>query len=183
MSDLYEVLNVDKDASAEEIKKSYRKKAQESHPDSASGNAEVFKQVHLAYDTLGNPESRKNYDETGSTERSASLLDEAEKYLLSIFDHVITLVDEHNDYIALARQGLDAGVEDEQRQVRISRKQIDKLERKSGRIKVKDGDNLYQMLLDSKIQELHEKVEHKLKRIAILEESKKLLENYTDTAA
>ena len=63
--DFYSALGVSKDASAEEIKKAYRKLARQYHPDKNPGNAaaeERFKEVGEAYQVLSNEEDRKQYD-------------------------------------------------------------------------------------------------------------------------
>ena len=58
---LYEDLGLAKDAPPEEIKKAYRSLARTHHPDKG-GDAEKFKKVQEAYETLSDPEKRQNYD-------------------------------------------------------------------------------------------------------------------------
>jgi molecular chaperone DnaJ len=67
---LYDTLGVKKGASADEIKKAYRKLARQYHPDTNQGDKsaeERFKQVQTAYDVLSDDEKRKAYDRYGST--------------------------------------------------------------------------------------------------------------------
>jgi molecular chaperone DnaJ len=64
----YDVLGVSKDASAEEIKRAYRRLARKHHPDHNPGDAqaeETFKQVGRAFEVLSDPKKRKLYDELG----------------------------------------------------------------------------------------------------------------------
>ncbi|MBA2739973.1 MAG: molecular chaperone DnaJ [Nocardioidaceae bacterium] len=64
--DFYEVLGVSKQASADDIKKAYRKLARDNHPDSKHGDKaaeERFKSISQAYSVLSSPERRKEYDE------------------------------------------------------------------------------------------------------------------------
>lgn len=63
--DFYNILGVKKDASAEEIKKSFRRLAHEHHPDKG-GDAQKFKDINEAYQVVGDPEKRKQYDQFGS---------------------------------------------------------------------------------------------------------------------
>ena len=66
--DYYEVLGVQKDASAEEIKKAYRKITKENHPDLHPGDKaceERFKEANEAYEVLSDEEKRKRYDQFG----------------------------------------------------------------------------------------------------------------------
>jgi molecular chaperone DnaJ len=64
--DFYEVLGISETAPADEIKKAYRKLAQQHHPDANPGDAaaeEKFKEISEAYATLSDPEQRKEYDQ------------------------------------------------------------------------------------------------------------------------
>ncbi|MDR2861559.1 MAG: DnaJ domain-containing protein [Syntrophobacterales bacterium] len=69
--DYYKILGVNKGASAEEIKKAYRKLALKYHPDKNPGNKEAeekFKKLSEAYAVLSDDQKRKDYDQFGSTD-------------------------------------------------------------------------------------------------------------------
>ncbi|MFH1159554.1 MAG: molecular chaperone DnaJ [bacterium] len=66
--DYYEILEIDKSASAEEIKKAYRKQALKFHPDKNPGDhtaEDKFKEAAEAYEVLSDPDKRKRYDQFG----------------------------------------------------------------------------------------------------------------------
>ncbi len=73
--DYYESLGVPRTASAEEIKKSFRKLAREFHPDVAKDKKraeEKFKEINEAYEVLSDPDKRKKYDELGVNWKSGA---------------------------------------------------------------------------------------------------------------
>ena len=66
--DLYEILGVSKDASDSEIKKAFRRRARELHPDvnKAADAEDQFKELNEAYDVLSDPNKRAQYDRFGT---------------------------------------------------------------------------------------------------------------------
>ena len=73
--DYYKILGVTREASAEDIKKAFRKLARQYHPDVAKvkkGAEEKFKEINEAYEVLGDPENRRKYDELGANWREGA---------------------------------------------------------------------------------------------------------------
>ncbi len=64
--DYYHILGVPKTASADEIKKAFRKLAHQHHPDKHGGTDAKFKELNEAYQVLGNADKRKQYDQFGA---------------------------------------------------------------------------------------------------------------------
>lgn len=65
MKDLYETIGVSRTATPEEIKKAYKQKAKELHPDKEGGDEEKMKALVTAYQVLSDPDRRAKYDNTG----------------------------------------------------------------------------------------------------------------------
>jgi molecular chaperone DnaJ len=75
MKDLYDVLEVSRDASQDEIKKAYRKLAVKYHPDKNPGDKvaeEKFKEISAAYAVLGDEDKRAQYNTYGSADDYAA---------------------------------------------------------------------------------------------------------------
>ncbi|TMC14972.1 MAG: J domain-containing protein [Chloroflexi bacterium] len=66
--DYYKILNISREATADEIKKAFRKLARKYHPDVNPGNKkaeEKFKEINEAYEVLSDPDKRRKYDTLG----------------------------------------------------------------------------------------------------------------------
>ena len=65
--DYYEILGVSRGANDEQIKRAYRKLAQQYHPDKQGGNEKKFKEINEAYQVLSDAQKRAQYDRFGTT--------------------------------------------------------------------------------------------------------------------
>jgi len=86
----YHILNVDKSAQQDEIKKAWKSAAQKLHPDNQdTGDSDQYCLVAEAYDVIGNPVRRKHYDETGLTEMLPPVEERVDDALASLANQVI----------------------------------------------------------------------------------------------
>lgn len=90
---LYDKLGVDNKASSDEIKKAYKDKAKEHHPDKPGGDAQKMTEIALAYDILKDPSRRKRYDETGQ-ENEAPFDKRFQEFIQVLF---IRIIDSEDD--------------------------------------------------------------------------------------
>jgi curved DNA-binding protein CbpA len=93
MNSLYEILGIPKTATADQIKKAYRKLAKKLHPDSNPGedSAAKFHVVQEAYEVLSDPEFRARYDQTGEIPKRTKQPDH-DAELISSLHNLLTSV-------------------------------------------------------------------------------------------
>lgn len=95
IDNLYEVLGVKKEATLDDIKKSFKKKAQKLHPDKNKDNdsdeniEEEFKQLQKAYHVLKDPTRRSNYDDTGEVVQQKSIEQEGWQCVCQIYSSIL----------------------------------------------------------------------------------------------
>jgi molecular chaperone DnaJ len=65
--DYYNILNIPRDASGDQIKRAYRRLANQYHPDKKSGDEKKFKEINEAYQILSDPAKKQQYDQFGTT--------------------------------------------------------------------------------------------------------------------
>jgi curved DNA-binding protein len=108
MRDYYQVLGVSRLASADEIKKAYRKAAAKYHPDVNPGNKQAedkFKEVNEAYEVLSDPNKRAYYDRFGTVESTAYYEAPRQEEYNTIFDN---LSDFFSDLFGTGNSGTNA---------------------------------------------------------------------------
>lgn len=80
--DYYQILGIDKSTNAEDVKKAYRKLAHKHHPDLNPNDKEAhnkFQQINEAYEVLGDPEKRRQYDQYGKDRHRAQQYEQAQQ--------------------------------------------------------------------------------------------------------
>jgi curved DNA-binding protein CbpA len=92
--DFYKILDIDNDASIDDIKKNYISLAKKYHPDQKNGNTEMFQLVSKAYEVLSNKETRKDYD-LYYLKKSFSELNEP------LEDTFFSMKDQFNDFVIM----------------------------------------------------------------------------------
>lgn len=174
---LYDDLGVDKDASAKEIKKAYKRKAQEHHPDKDGGDEEKFHQVIKAYEVLRHPDSRRRYDETG-----AELLSDFDKQVMANLNRLFeTLIDNDfdGDFIVIADRTTNNAIIDHQKSIKTMEKKKKRFEKLIGRIKSKK-ENVFEIIVNDRINSMEEGISFNKGQILILQSVMELLKDYED---
>jgi len=86
MTTLYDLLRIDATASADDIKRAYRERSKETHPDVNNGKDDEFKDVKHAYEVLSDEEKRAHYNETGEhDEKNGPVMERHVEYVLQTF--------------------------------------------------------------------------------------------------
>ncbi len=170
----YETLGVKPDATADDIKRAYRRAASAAHPDREGGSHERMQHVNRAHDVLIDPKRRARYDQTGEDE-VADLERMAHDLLVQTFERALQgdedPVRSARRYLLQLHKQISASKDELERQ-------SGKLARRSGKTMVKSGDNLVQMLIDRRIQDLTRQVEQAKEALQVHAKATEMLEQY-----
>lgn len=165
MKNLYEILAVAKDATAEQIKKAYRKLAMKHHPDKG-GDELQFKELSKAYSVLSDEAKRKRYDETGQVEEERDPFNEIlASFISDLQDNVDSLT---TDIIDIAKKKIKKEI----KEINLARIQTENkikyLNFFLKRIKKDTESNVFNLVTKSKIEQFKSKLEAITKSIDIL---------------
>lgn len=165
MKNLYDVLAIAKDATAEQIKKAYRKLAMKHHPDKG-GDELQFKELSKAYSVLSDEDKRKRYDETGQVEEERDPFNEIlASFISDLQDNVDSL---NTDIIDIAKKKIKKEI----KEINLARIQTENkikyLNFFLKRIKKDTESNVFNLVTKSKIEQLKSKLEAITKSMDIL---------------
>lgn len=162
---LYEILGVERDATQEEIKKAYRKRSMETHPDKNDGYDGAFKKVAAAYDTLSNPVKRKLYDKTGIHIEA----EPRQNVVNAIHGHFFKVLNENPhaqniDIVGFMLRDIDEAVTAAKAQVESIKNAQERYRSFKGKVRLKKEyshkDNMFDDLIDGQIATLETELKH-----------------------
>ena len=164
----YDVLGVAIDASTEEIKQRYRTLAQLHHPDKG-GDAELFKQVKLSYEILGDPLRRKDFDQTGNINTKIDVRNEALDYIAQMLFRIVPNFNpDQDDLIFLMRKEITTIKTDMNNNINVCNIHLTNLEKVIQRLKIKtNNENLLLQFVEKQIGQRKQEHSGFVRRIEI----------------
>ncbi len=180
--DLYEVLGLTASASAADIKRQYKRLANQHHPDKPEGNAEKFKAIKQAYEVLSDKAARQQYDETGEiagNQETQMIINT----LMGLFDSIFENGYISDGYVAEAKSINTRQIIRAISSVDNMRSKVANLERLLGKVECSEGENLVEVLLAAKIKDAKGQLKHIELNKRVLEQVDELLGTYSDVAS
>ena len=177
--DLYELLDVARDATPGQIKSAYKKASTKHHPDKG-GDSEIFKQVKQAYEILSDPEQRELYDTTGvvSPKRKIDLEEMAMSRILIHIQGWYSLGNLDIDPIDMVKSHLANELNSVKQKLNNIEQSGEFIRQSRDRITSKK-DNFILAFVDSKVRDLENiKVQAELEKLQI-EKANQMIEDFS----
>lgn len=176
----YEILGVPKDATAADIRAAYRRRASAAHPDRAQGDTADMAAVNQARDILLDPERRRRFDETGSTEKKNTVEDEAFQVLAQIFTKVLAAQGTDGRIVALVTEATtelrQTVLTDRESALALQRR----LRSKRKLVKSKGPVNIVHGIIDAQVSAAHSKVATCNHMLKVVSAALRMLRDYED---
>lgn len=146
----YDTLGVKPDATNDEIKRAYRRKAAHHHPD-RGGDPNTMSEINRAYSTLKDPVSRLTYDQTGEEPKDRDAL--ARDIVMNMFMDILKTNPKGN-YVGIAYGNIVQRIQKEQNELSRVQQVSASLRARRNRIKKKKrgGINLWHALVDKELE-------------------------------
>ncbi len=173
----YDDLDISPTATPDEIKRAYRQKANEHHPDKG-GNAAEFARAARAWEVLRNPERKALYDATGK-DKQDPIEQIVQNRLLHAFSQVLSMPNDV-EILASVRRGFEQGLAEIAEAKKKARSAKKKIAAKRDKVKTTDEVNLVHQLIDQQLRAIDThladlKNEDNLNKLCI-----KALDTYTE---
>lgn len=153
----YDTLGVKKDASQAEIKKAFKKKASQHHPDKVTGSDEAMAMVNVAYEILKDPNRRKHYNETGSERPILSMEQEIRNNMFQMFTD---LLEAPGDIVELCKVNITGNIERTEDKIIEKKGKIKYLKIRRKDVKTKKGkDNYFHSIVDARLADHKRQIE------------------------
>ncbi len=177
--DFYDLLEISKTATPDEIKISYRKKSLTHHPDVTGGNKEKFQAIKEAYEVLSNPKTRDQYDR-GEWRPSA---EKAQRNSM-VLEIVLMVVNAAIDQAVPQFQAFSETLyQNNIRQVNAELEQHRRVKRQAEtflpRVKTDDPDSLVVALVKNKIKQAEANITALELKISVIEEALVMLRSFS----
>lgn len=175
----YETLGVPKNASRDDVRKAYRKKAQKHHPDKG-GKPDEFFPIQRAYDVLNDPMRREHYDATGDDTQEPDIRGMALQNIGALFIQIVEQEDvDHTNIVGAMRDAFKKAQAAEQLQLVELRRSIVKREKALKRVRHKGaGPNILEQMLNSDIAQRKQKMDAIEQKGLLFEEVFRVLKEY-----
>lgn len=177
---LYDDLAIDEKATPDQIKKAFRKKAKQTHPDNG-GKSDEFRAIAKAYNILSDEEKRKRYDNGENPDHINQSNTHEQQVLSTVFCIFNNIVDQnidliHNNLFDIIRQTLQANQQNFRAEKNKNQKNIERYTNILRRIKKKDKSHIFIQLLDDKIKGCNAIIIQLDDNINVCEDALKLIE-------
>ncbi len=174
---LYDKLGIDKNASPEDIKSAYRKKAKINHPDKPGGQAEGMAEISRAYSILSDPRKKERYDATGQESETPF-----EQKFMSLVQQTFNQIIENqnvdnDDLIYVFKIMLDSAKDSIHKNKQEHFKKLKKFENVRKRI-TSTNDNAIVLFLDGQIASYKTAIANMDDEIIFMDKAKEVLESY-----
>lgn len=178
MPNHYETLGVNPGATPEQIKRAWRKKCREHHPDREGGSDERMQEINRAYECLSDPEKRAHYDRTGEDVTGPSLDDIVRNEVIGLFAAIAESPAEAG-LLAVARRMVKGRKREFEMQQSLERQKRRTLKKKRGRIRIRTkASDLYAHVVDSKLKGVQDKLDLLGKQIEVCVAVDRYLDDY-----
>jgi curved DNA-binding protein CbpA len=178
----YETLGIGASATPDEIKKAFRKKAKDNHPDREGGSDEAMSKINQAYGILSDPQKRSRYDETGLFNDLPNVTEQAESLIMHMFSRCLSSRIS-GSVVWQVKQGLFAEESALQNQLSQLTGQKDMLLARRKTVKSTSSKNLAHMVVDQQVQSIGQMIDQKKEQVEIFKKALELVQTYEDVEA